>query len=59
MCSLRQIEVFLTRCTHEKSILALPMNEYLKAELYQKFGMLILNSIPQSPTLIAGVVLTD
>ena len=33
MCSLREIELFLGRCTQEKSILkALPMNECLKAE---------------------------
>ena len=31
----RETELFLGRCTHEKSILkALPMNECLKAELY-------------------------
>ena len=35
MCSLRDIELFLGRFTHEKSILkALPMNKCIKAELY-------------------------
>ena len=46
MCSLREIELFLGHCPHEKSLpKALPMNECLKVALEPELGARIAPSI--------------